>query len=152
MNGGPLRALVQRVSEASVEVSGKTIGVISRGLCIFVGVTHSDSEAIAEKLAKKVVELRIFEDDKGQMNLSSLQVGAQFLVISQFTLYGDVSRGRRPSWIAAAPPEQAKSLIEHFIKCLETDYGVRVETGEFQAFMNVNLVNEGPSTLMIEID
>ena len=79
MNGGPLRALVQRVSEASVEVSGKTIGVISRGLCIFVGVTHSDSEAIAEKLAKKVVELRIFEDDKGQMNLSSLQVGAQFL-------------------------------------------------------------------------
>ncbi|MEG3586512.1 MAG: D-aminoacyl-tRNA deacylase [Actinomycetota bacterium] len=147
-----MRALVQRVSEASVEVAGKTIGTISHGLCIFVGVTHSDSNAVAEKLAKKIAELRIFEDDEGRMNLSSLQIDGQLLVISQFTLYGDVSRGRRPSWVAAAPPEQAEPLIQYFIECLSVEHGIRVETGQFQAFMNVSLINEGPATLMIEID
>ncbi len=143
---------MQRVSEASVEVKGEIIGSISSGLCIFVGVTHSDTKLVAEKLAKKIVELRFFEDDEGRMNLSSLQVYAQMLVISQFTLYGDVSRGRRPSWVAAAPPEQAESLIHYFVKCLSVNHGVSVETGQFQAFMNVNLINEGPATLMIEVN
>tara|TARA_Y100000590_G_scaffold363570_1_gene421315 strand:+ start:286 stop:705 length:420 start_codon:yes stop_codon:yes gene_type:complete len=139
------------VSEASVEVSGETIGSISQGLCIFIGVTHSDSEKIAEKLARKIVELRIFEDADGRMNLSSLDVEAELLVVSQFTLYGDVSRGRRPSWVGAASPEKAEPLIDHFVSSLSS-YGIKVETGEFQAFMNVSLVNEGPSTMMIELD
>ena len=147
-----MKALVQRVSEASVEVEGEIIGTISCGLCIFVGVTHNDSKAVAEKLAKKIAELRIFEDDEGRMNLSSLQIDAQMLVISQFTLYGDVNRGRRPSWVAAAPPEQAESLIQYFIECLSVDHGISVETGQFQAFMNVSLINEGPATLMIEVN
>ena len=143
---------MQRVSEASVEVKGEIIGSISSGLCIFVGVTHSDTKVVAEKLAKKIVELRFFEDDEGRMNLSSLQVNAQMLVISQFTLYGDVSRGRRPSWVAAAPPEQAESLIHYFVECLSVNHGISVETGQFQAFMKVNLINEGPATLMIEVN
>jgi D-tyrosyl-tRNA(Tyr) deacylase len=143
---------VQRVSEASVKVKGEIIGTISCGLCIFVGVTQSDSKAVAEKLAKKIAELRIFEDDEGRMNLSSLQINAQMLVISQFTLYGDVSRGRRPSWVAAAPPEQAEPLIQYFVECLSADHGISVETGQFQAFMNVSLINEGPATLMIEVN
>jgi len=143
---------VQRVSEASVKVKGEIIGTISCGLCIFVGVTQSDSKAVAEKLAKKIAELRIFEDDEGRMNLSSLQINAQMLVISQFTLYGDVSRGRRPSWVAAAPPEQAEPLIQYFVECLSADHGIIVETGQFQAFMNVSLINEGPATLMIEVN
>ena len=143
---------MQRVSEASVKVKGEIIGTISCGLCIFVGVTQSDSKAVAEKLAKKIAELRIFEDDEGRMNLSSLQINAQMLVISQFTLYGDVSRGRRPSWVAAAPPEQAEPLIQYFVECLSVDHGISVETGQFQAFMNVSLINEGPATLMIEVN
>ncbi len=143
---------MQRVSEASVKVKGEIIGTISCGLCIFVGVTQSDSKAVAEKLAKKIAELRIFEDDEGRMNLSSLQINAQMLVISQFTLYGDVSRGRRPSWVAAAPPEQAEPLIQYFVECLSADHGISVETGQFQAFMNVSLINEGPATLMIEVN
>lgn len=143
---------MQRVSEASVKVKGEIIGTISCGLCIFVGVTQSDSKAVAEKLAKKIAELRIFEDDEGRMNLSSLQINAQMLVISQFTLYGDVSRGRRPSWVAAAPPEQAEPLIQYFVECLSADHGIIVETGQFQAFMNVSLINEGPATLMIEVN
>ena len=145
-----MRALVQRVSEASVKVKGEIIGTISCGLCIFVGVTQSDSKAVAEKLAKKIAELRIFEDDEGRMNLSSLQINAQMLVISQFTLYGDVSKGRRPTWSAAAPPEQAEPLIERVVEGLKAG-GAKVETGKFREYMLVDLVNDGPATLMIEI-
>lgn len=147
-----MRALIQRVSEASVEVEGEMIGSISRGLCVFVGVTHTDSKEIAEKLAQKIIELRIFEDSDSRMNLSSLQVNAQLLIISQFTLYGDVNRGRRPSWGSAAPPDVAEPLIEHFVSHLRSNYDIKVETGQFQAFMNVSLVNEGPATLMVEIN
>ncbi len=146
-----MRALIQRVSQASVEVSGTTVGSISKGLLIFVGVTHSDTEVIAEKLAKKVISIRIFEDSSGQMNASSEEVGGEFLVISQFTLYGDIDRGRRPSWTAAARPEQAEPLIAFFTRCLESS-GLKVETGIFQSDMDVQLINEGPATLMIEMD
>jgi D-tyrosyl-tRNA(Tyr) deacylase len=146
-----LRALIQRVSEASVEVSGSTVGSISKGLLIFVGVTHSDTKEIAEKLAKKVISIRVFEDGSGQMNASSEEIGGEFLVISQFTLYGNIDRGRRPSWTAAARPEQAEPLIAFFTRCLESS-GLKVETGIFQSDMDVQLINEGPATLMIEID
>ena len=120
-----MRALIQRVSQASVEVSGTTVGSISKGLLIFVGVTHSDTEVIAEKLAKKVISIRI--------------------------LYGNIDRGRRPSWTAAARPEQAEPLIAYFTRCLESS-GLKVETGIFQSDMDVQLINEGPATLMIEMD
>ena len=145
-----MRALVQRVSEASVEVEGSVVGAISKGLLVFVGVTHTDSIDTAEKLAKKVIGIRIFEDQNGQMNSSSEDVSGEFLVISQFTLYGNVDRGRRPGWTEAARPEQAEPLIEYFIECLKA-YGLRVETGIFRADMNVQLINQGPATLMIEV-
>ena len=145
-----MRALVQRVSEASVEVEGSVVGAISKGLLVFVGVTHTDSKDTAEKLAKKVIGIRIFEDQNGQMNSSSEDVSGEFLVISQFTLYGNVDRGRRPGWTEAARPEQAEPLIEYFIECLKA-YGLRVETGIFRADMNVQLINQGPATLMIEV-
>tara|TARA_Y100000768_G_scaffold336382_1_gene278020 strand:- start:167 stop:607 length:441 start_codon:yes stop_codon:yes gene_type:complete len=146
-----LRALVQRVSEASVEVEDSVIGAISRGLLVFVGVTHSDSREVAKKLAKKVIGIRIFDDQNGQMNFSSEDVDGEFLVVSQFTLYGNVDSGRRPGWSEAARPEQAEPLIEYFIECLKVS-GLRVETGIFQADMNVQLVNQGPATLMIEVN
>ncbi len=146
-----MRALVQRVSEASVEVEGSVVGAISKGLLVFVGVTHTDSIDTAEKLAKKVIGIRIFEDQNGQMNSSSEDVSGEFLVISQFTLYGNVDRGRRPGWTEAARPEQAEPLIEYFIECLKA-YGLRVETGIFRADMNVQLINQGPATLMIEVN
>tara|TARA_B100000214_G_scaffold360162_1_gene322303 strand:+ start:89 stop:529 length:441 start_codon:yes stop_codon:yes gene_type:complete len=146
-----LRALVQRVSEASVEVEGSVVGSISKGLLVFVGVTHSDSKEMAEKLAKKIIDIRIFEDKNGQMNFSSEDVSGEFLVVSQFTLYGKVDSGRRPGWSEAARPEQAEPLIEYFIECLKAS-GLRVETGIFRADMNVQLVNNGPATLMIEVN
>ncbi len=146
-----MRALVQRVSEASVEVEDSVIGAISRGLLVFVGVTHSDSREVAKKLAKKVIGIRIFDDQNGQMNFSSEDVDGEFLVVSQFTLYGNVDSGRRPGWSEAARPEQAEPLIEYFIECLKVS-GLRVETGIFQADMNVQLVNQGPATLMIEVN
>ena len=146
-----MRALVQRVSEASVEVEGSIVGAISKGLLVFVGVTHTDSIDTAEKLAKKVIGIRIFEDQNGQMNSSSEDVSGEFLVISQFTLYGNVDRGRRPGWTEAARPEQAEPLIEYFIECLKAS-GLRVETGIFRADMNVQLINQGPATLMIEVN
>ena len=146
-----MRALIQRVSEASVEVEGSVVGVISKGLLVFVGVTHSDSREVAEKLAKKVIGIRIFDDQDGQMNFSSEDVDGEFLVVSQFTLYGNVDSGRRPGWSEAARPDQAEPLIDYFIECLKAS-GLRVETGIFQADMNVQLVNQGPATLMIEVN
>ena len=146
-----MRALIQRVSEASVEVEGSVVGVISKGLLIFVGVTHSDSREVAEKLAKKVIGIRIFDDQDGQMNFSSEDVDGEFLVVSQFTLYGNIDSGRRPSWSEAARPEQAEPLIAYFIECLKAS-GSRVETGIFREDMNVKLINHGPATLMIEVN
>ena len=146
-----MRALVQRVSEASVEVRGSVVGAISKGLLVFVGVTHSDSREVAEKLAKKVIGIRIFDDQNGQMNFSSQDVDGEFLVVSQFTLYGNVDSGRRPGWSEAARPEQAEPLINYFTDCLKTS-GLKVETGIFQEDMNVKLTNHGPATLMIDVN
>ena len=144
-----MRALVQRVSEASVEVRGSVVGAISKGLLVFVGVTHSDSREVAEKLAKKVIGIRIFDDQNGQMNFSSQDVDGEFLVVSQFTLYGNVDSGRRPGWSEAAPAEQAEPIINYFTDCLKAS-GLKVETGIFQEDMKVKLINHGPATLMIE--
>ncbi len=146
-----MRALVQRVSEASVEVEGSVVGAISKGLLIFIGITHSDSKEVAKKLANKVIGLRIFEDQNGQMNFSTKDVSGEFLVVSQFTLYGNVDSGRRPGWTEAARPEQAEPLIEYFIECLAA-CGLKVETGIFQADMDVQLINQGPATLLIEVN
>ncbi|HTL86723.1 MAG TPA: D-aminoacyl-tRNA deacylase [Acidimicrobiia bacterium] len=139
-----MRALVQRVTSASVTIHGEVVGAIDAGLCVLVGVTHDDSAESASKLASKVANLRIFDGEQ-----SLLDVGGAALVVSQFTLYGDTTRGRRPSWIAAARPEQAEPLVDAFVDALRT-LGVRVEAGRFGANMQVALVNDGPVTLMLE--
>jgi D-aminoacyl-tRNA deacylase len=144
-----MRALVQRVTEARVRVDGDVVGEIGAGLCILVGVTHDDTEADARKLAEKVWHLRVFDDADGVMNLPVSAAGGGVLVVSQFTLYGDTRRGRRPSWAAAAPPAQAEGLVEAFAQSLR-DLGAYVATGQFAAHMQVELVNDGPVTLLIE--
>ena len=144
-----MRALVQRVTEARVRVDGEVVGEIGPGLCILVGVTHDDAVANARKLAEKVWHLRVFDDADGVMNLPLSAVGGGALVVSQFTLYGDTRRGRRPSWAAAAPPEQAEGLVEKFTHFLQ-ELGAHVATGQFAARMQVELVNDGPVTLLIE--
>ena len=148
-----MRALVQRVTQASVTVGGETVGSIGPGpgLCVLVGVTHHDDEAAARTLATKVARLRVFDDDAGVMNRSLVDVGGAALVVSQFTLYGDTSRGRRPSWLAAAPPERAEPLVDAFAASLVDEHGVAVSTGRFRADMLVALVNDGPVTLMLEV-
>ncbi len=145
-----MRALVQRVADARVTVDGEVVGAIGAGLCVLVGVTHDDDEARAAKLAAKVANLRIFDDDSGAMNRSLLDTAGAALVVSQFTLYGDAARGRRPSWVAAARPEVAEPLIDAFVRDL-TALGVPVATGRFRADMRVALVNDGPVTLLVEI-
>jgi D-tyrosyl-tRNA(Tyr) deacylase len=145
-----VRALVQRVTEARVSVDGEIVGEIGPGLCVLVGVTHTDAEPDAAKLATKVANLRIFDDDAGAMNRSVLDTGGAALVVSQFTLYGDTAHGRRPSWVAAARPEQAEPLIGAFVDELAAA-GVSVATGRFRADMQVSLVNDGPVTVMIEV-
>lgn len=144
-----MRAVVQRVSEASVTVAGEVVGAIGSGLCVLVGVAHADDEARARKLADKVWNLRILPDDDGVMNRSAAEIGAPLLVISQFTLYGDTRKGRRPSWVAAAPPEVAEPLVDVVVGALRA-LGARVETGRFRAEMSVALVNEGPVTVIVE--
>jgi D-aminoacyl-tRNA deacylase len=146
-----MRAVVQRVSEASVSVEGELIGKIGPGLLIFLGIGRSDNEAHADYLAQKVYRLRIFPDEEGKMNRSLLDVSGEMLIVSQFTLYGDTSRGNRPSYSEAAKPEAAKGLYEYFVKvCQHT--GLRVVTGRFQAHMAVRLSNDGPVTLMCHAD
>jgi D-tyrosyl-tRNA(Tyr) deacylase len=145
-----MRALLQRVTEARVTVAGEVIGEIRAGLCVLVGVTHDDEPRIAAKLAAKVANLRVFDDESGAMNLSLLDTAGAALVVSQFTLYGDTVRGRRPSWVAAARPEQAEPLIELFGRELAA-LGVPVATGRFRADMQVALVNDGPVTLLVEV-
>jgi len=146
---GLVRALVQRVTGARVVVDADEVGAIGAGLCVLVGVTHDDSERTARALAEKVVHLRIFDDEAGVMNRSLLDTGGAALVVSQFTLYGDTRRGRRPSWSAAAPPDVAEPLVDAFVVALR-DLGVPVATGRFRAEMQVALVNEGPVTLLLE--
>ena len=146
-----MRALVQRVTRASVTVGDEVTGAIGTGLCVLVGVTHSDRAEEAAALAAKVWHLRLFEGDDGRMDLPVGAVGGEILVVSQFTLYGDTRKGRRPSWIQAAPPEQAEPLIEALCDELRT-LGATVATGRFRADMAVELVNDGPVTLMVEVD
>ena len=144
-----MRALVQRVTRASVTVDGSVVGEIGAGLCVLVGVTHSDDAVVAAKLSSKVANLRVFDDDAGVMNRSLLETRGGALVISQFTLYGDTVRGRRPSWVAAARPEQAEPVFDAFVGALGA-LGVPVATGVFGADMQVALVNDGPVTLLLE--
>src|SRR5437879_4741352 len=141
-----MRAVVQRVSRAKVTVEGRISGEIGAGLMVLLGVGREDSAGVAASLAEKVANLRIFEDDQGKMNRSLLEVKGAALVVSQFTLYGDARGQRRPSYISAAPPEQAKALYEEFCEALRK-LGVNVATGIFQATMSVELVNEGPVTI-----
>ena len=146
-----MRAVVQRVSRARVSVEGRVAGEITTGLMILIGVGRNDTSAIAASMAEKIANLRIFEDDQGKMNRSLLDVRGSALIVSQFTLYGDARGQRRPSFIAAAPPEQAKKLYEEFGEALRI-LGVTVATGVFQAMMSVELVNEGPVTLLLDSD
>lgn len=144
-----MRALIQRVAEASVTVDGRTVAAIGRGFLVLLGVTHSDGEAEAAWLARKVAGLRVFDDAEGKMNLSLADVGGAVLVVSQFTLYGDVRRGRRPSFTAAARPEHAEPLCDRFVELLRAE-GLPVAVGVFGALMQVRLVNDGPVTLWLD--
>ena len=146
-----MRAVVQRVSRAKVTVEGRIVGEIGAGLMVLLGVGREDSAKVAESLAEKVANLRIFEDEQGKMNRSLLDVKGAALVVSQFTLYGDARGQRRPSFISAAPPEQAAALYEEFNKALR-ELGVTVATGIFQTMMSVVLVNEGPVTILLDSD
>ena len=144
-----MRALVQRVRRASVEVGGETVGAIGAGLCVLVGATHTDTDVEARRLAEKVWHLRVMPDDAGVMNRSVAETTGEVLVVSQFTLYGDTARGRRPSWVAAAPPEQAEPLVIAFVDALRS-LGATVATGRFRSEMVVALENDGPVTLLLE--
>jgi D-aminoacyl-tRNA deacylase len=144
-----MRIVLQRVSRASVTVDGRVTGEIGHGLVVLVAVGREDSRATPVSMAEKIVNLRIFNDDQGKMNRSLLDTGGAILVVSQFTLYGDARGGRRPSFVLAAPPEQGKALYEEFVAALQT-LDVRVQTGVFQAHMSVDLVNDGPVTILLD--
>ncbi len=144
-----MRAVVQRVSRCRVAVGGNSTGEIGAGLLVLLGVGRSDNEAAADYLVEKIIGLRIFEDAEGKMNLSVQEAGRAVLVVSQFTLYGDVRRGRRPSFDAAARPDEAKRLYEYFVARVRAA-GLRCETGQFQAMMEVELVNSGPVTILLD--
>ncbi len=144
-----MRAVVQRVKWAKVVVGGQTVGEIQKGLLVFLGVGEDDQEGDAVYLAGKIPELRIFPDEKGAMNTSLLDNGGSVLVVSQFTLWGDVRKGRRPSFTKAAPPQRAKALYEFFINELK-EKGIPVQTGMFQEMMDVHLINDGPVTILLD--
>ena len=144
-----MKAVLQRVKEARVDVAGATVGAIHTGLLVLVGVTSTDTEADAEYLADKVIHLRIFPDDARRMNRDLVEAGGALLVVSQFTLYGDCRKGRRPSFDAAAPPEQARNLYEYFVERLRAS-NITVQTGVFQAEMEIHLVNDGPVTFILD--
>jgi D-tyrosyl-tRNA(Tyr) deacylase len=145
-----VRAVVQRVTRADVTVDGSTVAAIGPGLCVLLAVTHDDDPDGARRMAEKLWHLRILADDAGVMNRSASEIGAPILVVSQFTLYGDTARGRRPSWIAAARPEQAEPLVEAVVEELRA-LGASVATGRFGADMQLALVNDGPVTLIIDV-
>ncbi|MSM40563.1 MAG: D-tyrosyl-tRNA(Tyr) deacylase [Geobacter sp.] len=144
-----MKAVVQRVSEARVEVDGAVVGAVGRGMLVLVGVAQGDTERDAAWLAKKIVELRIFEDDAGKMNRALADVGGSLLAVSQFTLLGECSKGRRPSFTGAASPDEGKRLYEYFVEQVRQT-GTPVATGIFQADMQVHLVNDGPVTFILE--
>jgi D-aminoacyl-tRNA deacylase len=144
-----MKALVQRVSHASVAISGEKIAAIGKGLAVLVGAASGDTVRDVEYLAEKTANLRIFEDDGGKLNLSSLEVSSEILVVSQFTLIAETVKGRRPSFIGAAPPEVAEPLIEQYIAELRS-LGLRVSSGRFRANMSVEIINDGPVTIMLD--
>jgi D-aminoacyl-tRNA deacylase len=144
-----MRLVLQRVSRASVRVAGHTVAQIGPGLVVLAGVGQGENPQEAERLASKVYQLRIFEDERGKMNRSLADVGGEVLVVPQFTLYGDVRKGRRPSWAAAAPPEVAQGRVEDFARSMEA-LGAHVARGAFQEHMEVDLVNDGPVTILLE--
>lgn len=144
-----MKAVIQRVAEASVEVGGKTVSKCEKGFMILLGVMHGDSEADADKLVKKIINLRIFEDENEKMNLSALDINAQMLVVSQFTLCADCTHGRRPSFTPAAAPKEANQLYEYFTSELKKAGAASVETGIFGADMQVSLINDGPVTIIL---
>ncbi len=144
-----MRAVVQRVSRAKVTIGGEVTSEIGTGLLVLLGVGQNDAQADADYLTEKIVGLRIFEDDAGKMNRSVQDVGGSVLVVSQFTLYGDVRRGKRPSFDAAAPPQKARELYEYSVERVRS-FGLKCETGRFQEMMQVELVNEGPVTIMLD--
>jgi len=144
-----MRAVVQRVTRAQVAVNGEVVGRISRGLVVLLAVGHDDTESDADYMAAKIVGLRIFDDDNGKMNRAISDIRGEILVVSQFTLYGDVRRGKRPSFDAAAPPQRARELYEYFVKRIRATDLV-CETGRFQEMMQVELVNDGPVTVLLD--
>jgi len=144
-----MRAVIQRVSRAQVAVDGEVVGQIGPGLLVLLGIGRDDTEADALYLAEKIAGLRIFEDDQGKMNRNVQEAAGSILAVSQFTLYGDVRRGKRPSFDEAAPPEKAKQLYELFVAKIRAT-GLRCETGQFQAMMQVELTNEGPVTILLD--
>ncbi len=144
-----MRAVVQRVSQCAVDVDGKKVGSIGPGLLVLLGVAKGDEPSAVDYLAEKIANLRIFEDDHGKMNRSLMDIQGDMLVVSQFTLLGDCRKGRRPSFIQAAPPEIAERLYQQFVEVVRSK-GLHVETGEFQAMMAVSLINDGPVTLVLD--
>ena len=144
-----MKAVLQRVSEASVRVDSKIVGQIDKGILVFLGIAKDDTKEHADYLVNKVIQLRMFEDEAGNLNLSSDQVGAQFLVVSQFTIYGDCKKGRRPSFDQAAEPKKAEELYDYFVQRLKAQ-AAKVASGVFRAMMKVQLVNEGPVTFIVE--
>jgi len=145
-----MRVVLQRVSQASVTVSGEVAGAIGPGLVVLVGVARDDGERDADYLADKVINLRVFADDEGRMNRSLLEAGGELLVISQFTLYGDCRKGRRPDFTAAAPPDEARRVYDYFVRTLRERCNIRITTGVFQAEMDVSLTNHGPVTVICD--
>jgi D-aminoacyl-tRNA deacylase len=145
-----VRALVQRVSSASVSVDGELVGSIGPGLCVFAGVTHDDDDSTAERMADKLWHLRVFADEAGLTNRCASELDAELMVISQFTLYADTARGRRPSFVAAADPQHAEPLVDRLVGAL-VELGASVVTGRFRAQMAVTLTNDGPLTIMLEV-
>ena len=144
-----MRAVIQKVKKASVTVEGKIVGQIEKGLLVLLGVSNEDSEKDADYLVEKIINLRIFEDSEEKMNLSLLDILGELLVVSQFTLYGDTRKGRRPSFIEAAPPIKANELYGYFVSECQKKVS-KVETGKFQAMMDVELINDGPVTILID--
>jgi D-tyrosyl-tRNA(Tyr) deacylase len=144
-----MRAVVQRVSRCAVTVDHQTVGTIDHGLTVLLGVAQGDTQRQADYLVEKIVHLRIFEDDTGKMNHSLADINGSMMVISQFTLLADCRKGRRPSFVAAAPPDVAEKLYHYFIQKVK-ELGVKIATGQFRAFMQVHLINEGPVTLVLE--
>lgn len=147
-----MRVVVQRCSRAEVRIAGNSVGKIGQGFMLLVGITETDTTAEADLLAKKIAQLRVFEDEEGKMNLAIRDVGGAILSISQFTLYADCRKGNRPSFIRAACPEQASPLYDYFNETLRTTYGLTVETGRFGADMKVDFINDGPVTILLDTD